>query len=488
MLTTARGFAAPHPQTQATFEDVVEVLRLGLSPATDGHHHANLMSLRALGDPTLTPLFLSLVQSSDWASRIDGVLGAAEANTPPAVDPFLLAALPSNDDRIQALQSALGLGLVTPAVAAECLKWEGVPDLDRLVLMAVAQQADSKSIDSAFVKGKLGDENSAVDALAAVLMFVQGDASGWAKFTARLETLEKPARQQLIAETAQAAVAYKLPLIAPRLMPLSLSLGVDPPTERIVSAALFALKDPKALDTWKAMIARHSARRDRLKDALVLLAEGPLAGSEGVSSLLGAEDDLLVAMGQALEKRDTELERAQFVAALMTTGHVQSTEAAIVMANRMTASDSEVIWRTMLESGRAPSVAPALRSAAVSAAIMLARANPAIVSAMAAGSDDRFQESCAFALLRAGSKDAAEAAAAMRGSLSRRADALALMAMASAELPMSEIDMTSLVRAAAGGADLDAVLQVQAAWIVARRQGRIDEVLAALVRPTPSNP
>ena len=82
-----------------------------------------------------------------------------------------------------------------------------------------------------------------------------------------------------------------------------------------------------------------------------------------------------------------------------------------------------------------------------------------------------------LALCNAASPEAAAVAERVRGTLSRRGDALAILAIARGKPSLAPDLLQELGIVAAGGGDLDPTLLVQAAWLFARHSGRADQAL-----------
>ncbi len=490
-LGAAQGSAESSPSQGGEISaptEVVEVLRSGLTPWPDGRHHANLMSLRMLADPSLAPLFEALRQSRDWTTRVDAVLGLAELSADRSIDASHVAALPDINDRVAAINSAVGLDLVSPRVAAELLSLPDVPAIERLVLLALARDAIDPATDTSWVNEFAGNESLSLDGMASLTQVGAGNTTAWRAFVDRIAPLSPEQREAVASELSQAAVAYKIPEVGPLLGTLPREAGLSVSGERTIVAARLALKDPGALEHWRSLMQRSTSRRDQLRTALALLAEGPDAGALAPGDPFPAGDSLMDALREAVLVRPDRAARVAWVEALVQLGNVPCTQAALVMAERLPPGEATPIWLAVISASQGEHSTPALANLALVSAAEIAKVEPSALVALCQERPGVFTESCLFALLRAGTPEAADAASTLRGSLGRKADALVLLALAAANRPLTAADDQALIRAASGGADLDAVLQVQAAWLVAKRAGALEAVISSISSSAPPAP
>lgn len=471
-----QGDAAAPDQLDA----VVDVLVSSLRPDPDGRHHANLMSLRMLADPSLVPLFEALRESPDWTTRVDAILGLAEAGGTRSIRPEHVTALATERDRGAVVLSAIGLDLIDTRSARELLSAEGIPPLEHLILLAMAREPGMPVADPEFLRSRTGNASLSEDGMASLLLMASGDTSAWLAFSQRLSPLPVEQREAVATEVARSLVAYRLPECAPALARLAWELELPLASERTVVATLLALDDPGAMDAWRHLMRRSVERRDRVRNALTLIAEGPDEGALREDDAFGADDELMAALRESMLRRDTVEERVSHVAALVRLGHVPSAQAAAILADRLSGPTAMPIWKAILEAALGERSSAALRGVASQAATAMARHDPEALVDLAIGTPESFRLACLMALLRADTAQAAQATQPLRAGLGRKGEALAVLALANQGGELAPEDRATLTRAALGGADLDPVLQVQAAWIAAMRAGRTDRVIQAL--------
>lgn len=91
--------------------------------------------------------------------------------------------------------------------------------------------------------------------------------------------------------------------------------------------------------------------------------------------------------------------------------------------------------------------------------------------------NDSFKKFLVLSLCNAATPEAAAVAERVRGSLSRRGEGLAMLAIARGNPALAPELLRELGIIAAGGGDLDQTLLVQSAWLFARHSGKADQAL-----------
>ena len=112
------------------FDASISALQRGLRAGPDKNHHAVLLTLRKLRDPNMKPLFQRLLDSSDPALQIDGLLALAEIKDGP-IDPFLLKQF-SPRDRMIAIIAAIDLELLDARSIETILDFEDLQPVEKL--------------------------------------------------------------------------------------------------------------------------------------------------------------------------------------------------------------------------------------------------------------------------------------------------------------------------------------------------------------------
>jgi hypothetical protein len=487
--------AVPQYERTAPYDAAVLHLRKAIEPVGSGQHHALLISLRSLRDPQLRGLFESLTNSSDFTSRVDGILGLGELSPDTGVDPVLLGRFSSREDRSAAIRSAIGLKLVMPQAAVELLKIPDLTGIDRAALAGELFRL-GHPIDPEMVKDSLNDPSDEVAGLGAMLMLQAGDRAPWARFVERLLGRDEAIRNAVAAELGKAALAYQLKAAVPPLLALVSRDGFRIPTRMVVNAAALTLDRDAGIAAWRDIIANDRSQPTLVRAGLQMLAhEGPVP--EPVIALLRNDDELvedIVTAIVACAGTDPDA-AASSLEALVRSGNRQAIEWAMRRASALPAPAASRVLASVFSAGVAPSAPTALRAMALDAAGRLAKADPAAVVALLRehASASGVQELLLLGMLSAVadhplneqdplmSAQAASAASLVQGASSRRAESLALLLRARTSQDALGADtLRALGTVAAGGGDLDPTLQVQAAWLFVRHSGRGEQALAQL--------
>lgn len=494
-LCAAVADAAPQYERTAPYDAAVSHMRKAIEPVGSGQHHALLISLRSLRDPQLRGLFESLTSSSDFTSRVDGILGLAELSPEAGVDPVLLSRFGSREDRSAAIRSAIGLKLVSTQAATELLKIDDLTGLDRAALAGELFRLGTP-IDPALLKDALNDPSDEVAGLGAMLMLQAGDRGAWSRFVDRLMARDEGVRNAVVGELGKAALAYQLKAAMPALLALVSRDGFRVPTRMVINGAALSLDREAGIAAWREIIASDRSQPTLVRAGLQMLAhEGTVP--EPVIVMLRNDDELvedivsaiIACSGTDADAAAVSLDR------LVASGNRQAVEWAMRRASTLPPAAASRVLTSVFRAGTGADATPALRAMALDAAGRLAKADPSAVVMLLrenAGSGG-VQELLLLGMVSAVSdqplnaqdpalvEQAAAAAAVVQGASTRRAESLALLLLArTAQGPLDAETLRALGTVAAGGGDLDPTLQVQAAWLFVRHSGRGEQALAQL--------
>jgi hypothetical protein len=494
-VAVPQAAAAPQYERTAPYDAAVGHMRKAIEPVGSGQHHALLISLRSLRDPQLRGLFESLTNSSDFTSRVDGILGLAELSPDKGIDPVLMSRFSSREDRSAAIRSAIGLKLVSAAAAQELLKIDDLTGLDRAALAGELFRLGTP-IDPNLLKEAIDDPSDEVAGLGAMLMLQAGDRTAWSRYIDRLMARHEDLRNAVVGELGKAALAYQLKAAVPALLALVSRDGFRVPTRMVINGAALSLDREAGIAAWREIIASDRSQPTLVRAGLQMLAhEG--AVPEPVIVMLRNNDELIediitaiiACSGTDADAAAASLER------LVQSGNRQAVEWAMRRASTLPAAAASRVLSSVFRAGTGPSAPAPLRGMALDAAGRLAKADPAAAVALLrenAGSSG-VQELLLLGMISAVSErpldaqdpalvaQAAAAAAAVQGSSSRRAESLALLLLArTAQGPLDAETLRALGTVAAGGGDLDPTLQVQAAWLFVKHSGRGEQALAQL--------
>ena len=205
----------------------------------------------------------------------------------------------------------------------------------------------------------------------------------------------------------------------------------------------------------------------------------------GMGSALRNGEPLVEAIADAIEANASGDPKA-FASALevvIDRANRPSAEWAVRRAAGLPPALGAQVWRHLLTLFlSAPTNTSALSTVVLDCASRLALVDAGAIESLikAAEGERQFQEILILALCNAATPEAATVAERVRGTLTRRGDALAILAVARGKPNLSPALLQELGIVAAGGGDLDPTLLVQAAWLFARHSGRGDQALSQL--------
>ncbi len=465
------------------FDGAVATLQRCASPSPTGEHHALIVSLRALSDPTLRPLFEALTRSNNWSSRVDGILGLAELSKDRDVDLALINRLSASEDRSTAIRNAIGLRLIRPDTIRELLETADLPTLDRVILSGDLHR-QGETFDSVGLREAASDPSDEIAGLSAALMLQRGTSAPWDAFTVRLATRTVEVRNMVVQELARAALLYSIKAIISPLLTLSDDASYTTPTRMMIIGTALALEPERGYSAWKKLVESDRSQPTLVRAGLQLIAqERTIAAGMGASLRNG--DALVEALATAVDANGSSDPAllAQALMGVIDVANRSSGEWAVRRASALPPALSAEVWRHLLVRFlAAPANAPALSASVLDCATRLALVDPAAIGALiaAASQEIQLQEILILSLCNAATPQSAQVAQAVRGSLTRRGDALAILAIARGLETLDSDSLKALGVVAAGGGDLDPTMLVQAAWLFARHSGRADQALAQI--------
>lgn len=465
------------------FDGAVATLQRCVSPSPTGEHHTLVISLRALSDPALRPFFESLTRSSNWSSRVDGILGLAELSAARDVDLALINRLSASEDRSTAIRNAIGLHLITPASIRELLETSDLPTLDRVILSGDLNR-QGETFDSVGLRDAAMDASDEVAGLSAALMLQRGTREPWDAFTTRLATRTPEVKNAVVQELARAALLYSIPSIVTPLLSISAHEAYTVQTRMMIIGSALALEPKSGFAAWRKLVAAERNQPILMRAGLQLMAqEKPIEA--GMGAALRNDDPLIDAIADAVDANGSNdpAALAKALKALIDVANRSSAEWVVRRAGALPAPLAAEVWRHLIVRFlAAPANAPALSSAVLDCASKLALVDPQAIGSLisAAAAEPQLQEILILSLCNAATQQAAQVAQAVRGSLSRRGDALAILAIARGLPTLDQETLKALGIVAAGGGNLDSTLLVQAAWLFARHSNRADQALSQL--------
>lgn len=491
----------------------IRQLRKATVYRANGLHHSLLLALRDLRDPTMQPLFQSLVQADHWSIQLDAILGLAELSAEGRVDPWLLAKLRSDRDRADGVRVALELGLLQRPDIEKILGWDDLASVARVVLLAEYRRLGGTP-DPSMLARLAANPDPPVAGLAACLL-AEGsptpsgtagseaapatppDRTALDAFAKMLDTLSPEDRDAAIEEVANAARRYQLPsaiaLLAPRVDGSNDSPG---PQESVVGLAL-ALDAKRGLVLWKTGLGKEPSQSKRVRYGLILLLNATRVPADSFDALLppkgkgasaeSARDPLLAAMVAAGKALASGREPAKALTALYDMGHRRCCRWVLGAADELDTEGAKTIYLHVIDRLDIPKerTADALVDAIEASARLIERDPEALRARLLSTQDDGpKQEAMLLGLANSRSPAAATAAESTTRLGAGRADTLALVVLARHRDTLTADELRQLGLVAGGGGQIDESLRAQAAWLYLRHLGKLEQSLPKIVGGT----
>ncbi|MBL0921376.1 MAG: hypothetical protein IBJ10_04520 [Phycisphaerales bacterium] len=261
-----------------------------------------LAALRELRDPALKPLFAQLATGPLPEQRRHGILGRAELETPPQLDPFMLGQAIEAQERLAIVESGRREGLLSDEGVRELLTRTDLgPALETYLRLLDAGAGGT--LDAARI-GALTTENAKDPrATARIALLSMGlDPGVGGPLPAPLsDWLAAPTNEarahlaQALSDVAHAGWAPAAPFVEATIA----SRAQDPILRAAAVRALLAIDPERASPAWiEAFDEPEAGYADRLRLALVLL-DADDAPQAALERLAANDDTLLRAMGRA---------------------------------------------------------------------------------------------------------------------------------------------------------------------------------------------
>lgn len=458
-------------------------LKSALLGPNESVQHAAMSALRQLRDPALAPLLDKLRSGDRWTLRVDSVLGLAELAPERRANLVLVEQLPGERDREAAIGAIIGLDLADAAQLQSMLEWIDLTPGQRAHIAAKIRKKGGIA-DPAMVGRLAGSKSPEIAGLATAVLLDQKVASAQqqaARCREQLIALAPNLRSAAAAQIADACLAHGLKGGSDFVAMLAELPALTDEGRLRILGALLALAPEKAYPSLAKALDAETVAVRRLPYAALLLASGAKAPAAEWNRLKGGGEllDAVAEIGLSL----SEGSDAGAYARLVALENRVLLRAALDGARRLGESHERILGREclalVLKPGPTP---PALSETLLVALCRLAELSPEDFRAPLTGTDldQPTRDALLIALLNAGSREAAAAAAAAKGKASRLGEGhiAVLTARHAAKIPQEDLD--ELMRVAGGAANAPAPVRVQAAWLWARHAGRLEEAVADL--------
>ena len=461
----------------------------GLTEALTGSDEGTggrIAALAGTQDPRIDPVFRAMAASSRPGERVYGVLGQALASGK-GLDPVLMAALPSADERSAVVREANITGILRKTPVAELLAQGQLSKAATLSIVAELERRGERW-DPALVRPFVAASDPVPAGLASLLLRDgkgQGtpDPAAWDAFRTRLLALAEDERNMTLRALVEAAMLFELRTLAPTILELARQPEFNEDTRIGAIGMALRLDSAAGIAAWQDQVAANKSQPALVRCGLQLLASSDRGVPPTAFDAIRNGSPILDAIADAGSGLAGGKDPAAALVILLDCGHSKSAEWALVRAAELPAATAAPVWKHIAarmddadpaNRPTAPLVSGLTRElmktdpAAVEAIFTRVKGNPELEVAAMTGVADSHQPA------------AVEVARRHRGSLPRAAEGLAVLTLARAGAPLNDADIDILGRAAGGGGDLDGPRALQAAWYYTCANRKAEELISRI--------
>lgn len=458
------------------FDASISALQRGLRAGPDKNHHAVLLTLRKLRDPNMKPLFQRLLDSSDPALQIDGLLALAEIKDGP-IDPFLLKQF-SPRDRMIAIIAAIDLELLDARSIETILDFEDLQPVEKLNLM-VHGRSLGIPFDRNILVGLQGTDDPVTRAVVAILLAEIGEPSQFEGVIAEYPGHEIAQRERIanaVSDLAtQKAIASSVSLLELIWADNELSRGTR--LLAIDAALTSETAAGKALWIKAGREARTSGDRMRLGvmglDHVVDLEDwGPFRDERAFTKLIAASG----------EARNAGDDLAPTAVAMVTKKNAILIEGALSVAKNAPPEQALEIRKAIIKLAIEK---PEIRAIGMRVITEMAEEHPSaldsVLTSLKDPSDPGLGEMGIMGLLNADAIEAMRTGWTFRDHPDRRVRTLSLLLKVRSGDPLDKDELEELGDLASGAGGVDSTIRAMAAWMWLDRTDNRERAVTRIV-------
>lgn len=488
---------AAAPTASAQFYEKVDVgnasaamLRDSLSGEQVGTG-AFVAGLSGLQDPALEPLFRAMAAGSRPGARVYGILGVALA-TRKGLDPTLVAGLTSPDERAAIVREANVSGILRDSPVDVILAQGNFSPAATLTLVGELHRRRAPW-EPATILATASDADPVAAGAASLLLLAKGQTQPWEEYRKRLEAMPEGTRSETVRALCEAALIFEIKEACVPLLALATGPGISDDTLGAAIGLALRLDTPAGVEAWTARVAQKRSQAQLVRAGLQLLASADRGVPPESFDKIRNGNPVVEAIADTGVVLARKGDTAAALIKLLELGHPMSAEWALVRASDLPPEEGAKVWKHI--AARLDDQDPANRPTGPLVAGLareLVKTDPAAVGALAAKvkGNGALEVAVLSGLYDARRAEAVPIASTMRGAMPRAGESIAVLLLAREGKPLTAADMDLLGRAGAGGGDLDAVRQTQAAWLFVKRSAKsADEAVARILNgPAPSAP
>ncbi len=462
----------------------IRQLRKAVTEQRDGSHLRLLLSLRQLRDPSLKPLFHQLTQHPKWQVQVHAILGLAEIDPNPRVDPWLIShADPFAQEHI--IINALDLDLIGLDQIKELLSWGGLNDHPQVLLLGELLN-QNQEVDTNVLAELAQSSDDQVNGLASCLLLQLGKREHFERYLQDLQNLPGTYHQPRKLWLFEIARKYKLTSMLDWVEQAVIDPESDPDLVYWGLMTLIQLDPPRGMARWEQCLGPEPSKRALVRYSLLLLESCDEATQEEFDKL-PADDALLRNMAGAGRALCTGENIASSFVSLLELGHTKSTLWIQETIEELPLEQATPVYVAMINAVSKDHVRDAHVALAVQATDKLFQRDPeTLLNLLESAEDDSLlQQTILLGLFETRSLAVGQAAAKLRRIGSGRADSLALLLIAKHASTISDQDRHQIGTIAAGGGRVSDVLQIQAAWLYLKHSESLDHALSQVTAVGP---
>lgn len=346
-LLLVAGLSSPAGAQSLNDAHVAAIAR-SIDPRVPERTRASLLvALRQLESDALAPMFRHMASSEDPLVRRHGVLGVAERDAESGVNVLMLMRDASELERATLIGDALTLGLLSEEQIIELLRWEALdPTMDALLRCRLVSRGQREAaLDHTRLATIAESEQRVTRVLAKVLMAEAGERIATSQAIASFDEAREAVGDRVGTTLAWFMLRFPVPASAPVLRHALDAEDLSPERRGLLLEAMLAVDPAMGNSAWRAEFEKAEGFANRLRLALVLLAQVDHAAEASIA-LLGADagdGSLLALMADAARGMKGERADAEALLALAATRHEPSEAWLVEMIRERPDSDISVV-------------------------------------------------------------------------------------------------------------------------------------------------
>lgn len=449
-----------------------------------------LLGLRRLKDPALRPLYSALAAGETPGQRKHGVLGLAELESPPRINPLLISRLNDPAEQANILAEAIAQDMVGLEQVEQMLAWPQLEPLTELVLRARLAR-EGRPIDRARVQSLLGNRGLPTEVLAAILLAQSGEPAPLDTAAGKLLAQSDPERSVVVGMLLDIIRRERMTGASPMLARLEAVFATNGSAHADVLRTWIRVAPNDGLLAWQRAWDRARGLPDQLRLALVALDASDIAPPALFKSIKDAKGDAILSlMGQLGEALASKTAPTLPLTDLLRLRYRPAELWVVQNPDRFTEADAEEAARVVISAWAArSSTLDPLSSAIVPAVERLAEKDRAFLVSALNKACDRTDEGMAHAIvlgfLTSGKTPIWDPQNPPRWPDGQTACMALLVDAGHAEPGKYPASRLTELDAIASGIPilLPPAMRTQAAWYAVKLRGQADATLARLLAP-----